>query len=61
VASAGRDRTRYGTTRLRRNTALYADARIDLLPKKMTRDEKRQLASAYFATNADWLKTPLKS
>ena len=27
----------------------------------MTRDEKRQLASAYFATNADWLKTPVKN
>ncbi len=43
------------------NTALSADARVDLLLKEMTLDEKLQLTFGYFATNADWLKTPVKN
>ncbi|RYD20120.1 MAG: glycosyl hydrolase, partial [Lysobacteraceae bacterium] len=43
------------------NTALSADARVELLLQAMTLDEKLQLTFGYFATNADWLKTPVKN
>ncbi len=41
--------------------ALDADARVELLLKEMTLDEKLQLTFGYFSTKAEWQRTPIRN
>ncbi|MFD1950434.1 glycoside hydrolase family 3 C-terminal domain-containing protein [Sphingomonas arantia] len=59
--TAAAARTEGPATRPWMNATLTPDARVDLLLKEMTLDEKLQLTFGYFATSADWLKTPTKN